>query len=668
MRLSNEETSILKSSKFLLFALFYFSAAFSAAAQEREISFDSELYAQLVRQSNVQFSNLIKSKTVLPDYKDWKKSIDSAFARLSQNSGNPPFPIIYKIVKDSSFNAFAMAGGQFCIHSGALDSLDQIISQREANAASNLDFHRERYIAGVLSHELSHFYNKHVLNSVKKFYALKNEEAGKAFLENTKFSQEQELDADQTGLFLLDRAGYGGEYMLVTLQALNEVEQSYKDSLAASKADKTRTELVGSYYFSSHPSPNERLSRLNTDKKDLYSFLATMERTFDDIQLGKNLDQSRISLEEAIKRYPENIYLSKALAICLHKIWMATVSTEELKVKPVIDMPSFRDSMIFPQEKKQRSVFRTVPGNEAAYNKALEYYKSIIIQVDDPYFLSNYAVLLSYSADDKDLDVAVNIATKAFQSEGTVPLANNLGVVLFWTNRKEEARELFNRLAISIDQKINNLLAQSSKNPQVAEYLKTIVNSTAQKQRVDPDYIYENFTPILNIALMESYASQDAKSKNLASYYLNNYDSTSGWAKVLAKIQSIELPPQTKDSKMTLKVGGVGPGDKLEDLLKNWGKPKRIQTDKSSGMEYFIYDTKDTAFVLDMGQVVQVKVLGQSSPGLGNGVTVGATKPTVEKFLGSKYKKQGEFHDYYENGDTFVKYNKKGKIEVLIIQ
>lgn len=646
-----------------------FSITAPIFAQNKPGEFDPELYAQLVRQSNVQFANLIKTKTVLPDHKGWKKPIDKAFGKLSKNSGNPPFPVIYKIVKDESFNAFAMAGGQFCIHSGALDSLDQIISQKESDAAGKMDFYRERYIAGVLSHELAHFYNKHVFNSVKKYYSLKDESSGKAFLENSKFSQEQELDADQTGLFLLDKAGYGGDFMLITLLTLNEVEQSYKESLAASKADKTRPELIGSTYFSSHPSPNERLSRLKTDKQELYSFLAKMEKTFDDIQLGKNLDQAKSNLEDGLKKFPENTYLSKGLAVCMHKIWMATASNEELKLKPVLDMPSFRDTMVFPADKSKRAVMRIVPGNEAAYNRAIQSYRDVIVKTDDPYFLSNYAVLLSYSAEEKDLDVAVSIATKAFQAEGTVPLANNLGVVLYWTDRKEEAKELFNRLALSIDQKIRNLASQSGNNPQIAQYLKTIGTSTAQKQQVDPDYIYENFTPILNIALLESYSSVDPKSKNLASYYLTNYDSTSGWAKVLAKIQTIDLAPLNQQPAVaSFKIGGIGPGDKLEDLLKNWGKPSRIKTDKKSGLEFFEYDNKDTAFILDMGTVVQVNIAGNSSPGLGQGVTVGAPKTAAEKLLGSKFRKQGDFHDYYEKGKAFVKYNKKGNIEFLVIQ
>jgi len=85
-------------------------------------------------------------------------------------------------------------------------------------------------------------------------------------------------------------------------------------------------------------------------------------------------------------------------------------------------------------------------------------------------------------------------------------------------------------------------------------------------------------------------------------------------------------------------------------------------------LEYFEYDNKETAFILDMGTVVQVNVVGDASPGLGQGITVGSSKPAAEKLLGSKFRKQGEYHDYYEKGKAFVKYNKHGKIDLLVVQ
>lgn len=87
-----------------------------------------------------------------------------------------------------------------------------------------------------------------------------------------------------------------------------------------------------SLYFTSHPSPNDRLSRFNSDKQELYSLLATLEKTFDDIQFGKNLDLAKSNLEKALSKFPGNTHLEKSYAICLHKIWMSTASNEDLKL------------------------------------------------------------------------------------------------------------------------------------------------------------------------------------------------------------------------------------------------------------------------------------------------------------------------------------------------
>ncbi|QCO31683.1 hypothetical protein E4414_00005 [Leptospira interrogans] len=68
---------------------------------------------------------------------------------------------------------------------------------------------------------------------------------------------------------------------------------------------------------------------------------------------GKNLDLAKSNLEKALSKFPV-ILIRKSYAICLHKIWMSTASNEDLKIKPVIDMPSFRDSMLFPGVLRQK--------------------------------------------------------------------------------------------------------------------------------------------------------------------------------------------------------------------------------------------------------------------------------------------------------------------------
>lgn len=658
-----------RSLKSVFFFVTLLTFCFSIGAQKSNtINFDAELYAQIVRQSAYQYGAILKSRKVLKDHNSWKKPIDTAFRKLADSSGNPSFPIVYNLIQDNSFNAFAMAGGQFCINSGTLDILDQVIANSEPDAKDKMSFYRERYIAGVLSHELSHYYNKHTFNAVKKFYQLKENPTGEAVLDNVKFSQEQEVDADQTGFQLLNKAGYGGEYMIRTLELMSDIDNQYKEYIVSKKLDKVSPESMTSLYFTSHPSPNDRLSRFSGDKQELYSLLATLEKTYDDIQFGKNLDQAKSNLEKALSKFPGNTHLEKSYAICLHKIWMATASNDDLKIKPVIDMPSFRDSMVFPGGLRKRAVMRAIPGNQAAYSKAKEAYQKVIVKTEDPYFISNYAVLLSYSTEENDMNVAKSLAGNTVRAENSIPLANNFGVVLYWTDDQDKALEVFKSVATMVDKRVQSFGEKAKSNADIQAYLQGIGNSIRQKTQLDPDYVYENFTPILNYVLLESYKEKTPKTKQLATYYLENYDSSSGWAKYLSELHGITLPDPSQNAKQNFfKVGGVGPGDKLEDLLKLWGKPDKIQVDKSSGSEFYIYTKKETSFLLSIGSVLQVNAYGNNSPGIDKGVPIGAERGAAEKVFGKQFQKNGPYLGYSQNGNAFVKY-RKNKVDQIILQ
>ncbi|EMO27702.1 hypothetical protein LEP1GSC170_4127 [Leptospira interrogans serovar Bataviae str. HAI135] len=61
---------------------------------------------------------------------------------------------------------------------------------------------------------------------------MKGNPTGEIILENIKFSQDQEVDADQTGFQLLNKAGYGGEYMIRTLELMSDIDNQYKEYIA----------------------------------------------------------------------------------------------------------------------------------------------------------------------------------------------------------------------------------------------------------------------------------------------------------------------------------------------------------------------------------------------------------------------------------------------------
>lgn len=154
-------------------------------------------------------------------------------------------------------------------------------------------------------------------------------------LQNIRFGQDLELDADLSGFFLLKKAGYDPEWMVTMLGILKDLY-----------ADSRKNDRNSVSYFESHPSPNERLARIPNDRQEWYRFLSKMEQVFADIQLGTNLSNPVLELNNALKKYPGNAEFMKAKAVALHKVWLNTASLEDLVLRSMLDKPAFRDDMI----------------------------------------------------------------------------------------------------------------------------------------------------------------------------------------------------------------------------------------------------------------------------------------------------------------------------------
>ncbi|HNO27022.1 MAG TPA: M48 family metallopeptidase, partial [Leptospiraceae bacterium] len=331
------------------------------------------------------------------DYNGWKKIVDEVFRKLSENSGNPAFHIEYSILKEKSFNAAAFPGGQFVIHSGLLDSIDRMVQEKKGTPESSPDFAKQRahYLAPVIAHELGHYYNKHTYKS----YLAKIEKTAPQKTDEEE-SRELELDADLSGILLLEKSGYGTDSMETVLEKLNEIRQK-----ALNAGEKINL------YFETHPSPHERLAQLKKDTGGIHAWASKMEYIFSDIQSGKNLEKAVKELDKVLIDYPKNLDFQKAKAVALHKIWLESDILENLKMKGIIDLPSFRDSMIFDLKAK-KSTMKKIPGDRAKFTKAVTAYRNILKSVEDPWLLSNFSVLLAYSPEKEDEKNALELAEK----------------------------------------------------------------------------------------------------------------------------------------------------------------------------------------------------------------------------------------------------------------
>jgi predicted Zn-dependent protease len=141
-----------------------------------------------------------------------------------------PFRYQFYVIKDDSYNAFATPGGHIFVHTGLLQAME-----------------REEELAGILAHEISHVYCRHISQKIelsKKVgwaqlagmaagvllgaatggaalggaLAMGSQAAGATT--QLAFSRDNEMQADQVGLKLLTDAGYRSDGLVEILRKI----------------------------------------------------------------------------------------------------------------------------------------------------------------------------------------------------------------------------------------------------------------------------------------------------------------------------------------------------------------------------------------------------------------------------------------------------------------
>jgi beta-barrel assembly-enhancing protease len=217
----------------------------SAAAQFGLVSVEQEI--QTGRRVDAEV------RREMPVLKDAEVTayVHSLGRRLAQHAPGPKYPYRVSVVDYREINAFALPGGPIWVHRGLM------------HAASN-----ESQVAGVLAHEVAHIAQRHSADQLTKatmanwglgvLGALLGNSAGAGaaqmaagFLTNgvfLKFSRDDEREADQVGLQILRRAGWNPRGMVELFEVLRRE--------AARDPGSVET------FFSTHPSPQDRINRL----------------------------------------------------------------------------------------------------------------------------------------------------------------------------------------------------------------------------------------------------------------------------------------------------------------------------------------------------------------------------------------------------------------------
>jgi predicted Zn-dependent protease len=218
------------------------TAQFSLVSVEQEIEIGRETNAQVRKE--------------VPEVRDAQATtyIRTIGQRLARQASGPKYPYSFSMADYREINAFALPGGPVWIHRGVL------------HAATN-----ESQVAGVLAHEVAHIAQRHAAGQLTKGMmanlglgllgaVLGNGAGGSAaqaaagFLTNgifMKFSRDDEREADRVGLQLLTRAGWDGRGMVELFEILQREARRNPGSVET--------------FFSSHPSPQDRIARLRDD-------------------------------------------------------------------------------------------------------------------------------------------------------------------------------------------------------------------------------------------------------------------------------------------------------------------------------------------------------------------------------------------------------------------
>jgi predicted Zn-dependent protease len=234
--------------RFSLVLAAWLLATSGAAAQLTLISVEQEI--EIGKQANAEI------RREMPELRDVEVAayVRGLGRQLARHASGPDYPYAFSVVDYQEINAFALPGGPVWLHRGVL------------HAATN-----ESQVAGVLAHEVAHIARRHAARQLTKatmanwglglLGAVLGNSAGAGAAQAAagvltngvflKFSRDDEREADQVGLQILRRGGWDPRGMIELFEVLRR----------QASRDPGSVEI----FFSSHPAPQDRISRLRSD-------------------------------------------------------------------------------------------------------------------------------------------------------------------------------------------------------------------------------------------------------------------------------------------------------------------------------------------------------------------------------------------------------------------
>lgn len=599
-----------------------------AAADERG-------FEQALQMAHRHYTAAYETITV-PTPPHYVAPLRKVFGMLFARAALPPVPYEIRVIKQGGLNATTTGGPYFTITLDLLQAIDaraKTLAAQNRGGAAGIVYQRELLLAGVFAHEIGHYLAGHGLRQINRG---EQSEApnGKRAIER---SQEEELDADKIGYQLMESAGYGGENMYLALRLLHDKAQ---ENCASAKA--TRKALCHSYtYADSHPALHARLMQFNSGQKKFHEEMLKLELAVAAVIQGTQLKPALEVIDHELKKQAQNSYFLKIRAFALHKLWLESVPISEQQLRAILAVPPFHDRMASGKRKAIDSA--EIPGDRALYIAAAAAYRNALKMPQPDYFQSAFCVLLAY--DSAERGKALQLSTKLAARSGEVAVLNNHAVIQYLNGKKREAQLTLASLAGAIDAQYASLLQASSESTAAAP-LAQWHEYTRRMQVFDAGFVPTDFTPLLNSALIAAY-TKGAATNRLAAHYLQNYDSTSDWARRLATLADQKLPANSAGDEALLKrlqnTSAAGPVSL---------KPADMQKVAQLGDGGVYYREDLRARIVNSGGGVRGLTVYAGSPLKIDGkIGIGSTRNEVEELWG---KSQRVANGYTLYGSLFV--------------
>ena len=187
----------------------------------------------------------VASQNVLSQDPALTNRVQSLGQRLVRALPRQDYAYEFYVVEDKTPNAFTIPGGKIYVHTGLLNFADN-----------------ENEVAGVIAHEIGHAYQRHPAKSLSRQYGV--ETLSQVLFKGNKnqlqalglqiakggvlnyYGREDEFEADETGFYILRRAGIPTRGLVDFFTKLQTLEQ--RGSRLA--------------FLSTHPPTPERIARL----------------------------------------------------------------------------------------------------------------------------------------------------------------------------------------------------------------------------------------------------------------------------------------------------------------------------------------------------------------------------------------------------------------------